>query len=148
MGVFLANPVFKGWIERTSLLYGTTETLSSSELEHCLTIAKEPLLIGLMSRVLIYKRDFYALSSCRDLLFHVQETCFTINRIQAFLSKHNLELIGFESDAPEVFSLYTPANSNASQLRSLEYWNQLEQSKPHIFGGMYQFWIRSPLENH
>ena len=40
--------------------------------------------------------DFYSMSECRDLLFHVQEHQFTIPQIEATLQELRLEFLGFE----------------------------------------------------
>lgn len=89
-----------------------------------------------------YRRDFYAQSSCRDLLYHVQEVCFTIPRIAAFLDKHNLEFIGFENDTPEIQKRYLEAYPSDTHSRSLTNWHEFEKLNPQSFAGMYQFWLR------
>ena len=40
--------------------------------------------------------DFFCLSNCRDLLFHVQEHRFTLPQIEAVLKALNLKFLGFE----------------------------------------------------
>ncbi len=45
--------------------------------------------------------DFYTMSSCRDLLFHVQEHRFTVAGIENALKKLELQFIGFQLPARE-----------------------------------------------
>lgn len=85
--------------------------------------------------------DFYTLSECRDLVFHVQEHRYTIPQLQALLADAGLAFIGFE---------LTPAQRQAfvarfAQTRSaydLEAWDALERQAPDTFIGMYQFWAQ------
>jgi len=46
--------------------------------------------------------DFYSISGCRDLLFHVQEHRFSIPQIREFLTAENLSFIGFELHAGKI----------------------------------------------
>src|SRR5262249_42959036 len=43
--------------------------------------------------------DFYSISGCRDLLFHVQEHRLTLPQIAAFMAENGLSFLGFELDA-------------------------------------------------
>lgn len=83
--------------------------------------------------------DFYSLSDCRDLLFHVQEHNFTLPEIQALLEQHQLEFIGFEALSPTV-TLDFVAQHSRQNLYSLTHWARYEADHPRIFAGMYQFW--------
>jgi 2-polyprenyl-3-methyl-5-hydroxy-6-metoxy-1,4-benzoquinol methylase len=88
--------------------------------------------------------DFYSTSDCRDLLFHVQEHCLTLERIESFLLESKLEFIGFESEH-EVQSRYRarfPEDALAVNLRN---WTRFETDNPETFAGMYRFWIQKPL---
>ncbi len=44
--------------------------------------------------------DFFSISECRDLLFHVQEQQLTIPEIKSFIAEHGLTFIGFEFEPP------------------------------------------------
>ena len=85
--------------------------------------------------------DFYSLSECRDLLFHVQEHRFTIPGIRTLLADTGLEFIGFEQtdDAPS-----QPGVSAAPPAHELDGWDDYEQRHPDTFAGMYQFWVQKP----
>ena len=51
-------------------------------------------------RAIFGSPDFYSISACRDLLFHVQEHRLTLPQIAAFPAEHRLSFLGFELDAP------------------------------------------------
>jgi tetratricopeptide (TPR) repeat protein/SAM-dependent methyltransferase len=87
--------------------------------------------------------DFFSVSSCRDLLFHVQEQCLTLTTIAAFLKENNLVFVGFEMDA-DILHAYKqrfPEDNAATDLRQ---WQIFENENPETFGQMYQFWIQKP----
>jgi len=47
---------------------------------------------------ILESEDFFSLSACRDLLFHVQEQRMSLAQIAHFIQSHNLRLLGFELD--------------------------------------------------
>ena len=85
--------------------------------------------------------DFFSISMCRDLLFHVQEHRMTLPRINTFLQENNLVFIGFEID-PEILYTYTQCFSDDRAAINLEQWHFFEEENPDTFSGMYQFWIQ------
>ena len=86
--------------------------------------------------------DFYSMSACRDLLFHIQEHRFTLLQIEAALNNLGLKFLGFELKQSWVkskfFKLYPEKNTKAS----LSLWHQFEIKYPNAFRGMYQFWVQ------
>ncbi|MGZ5818157.1 MAG: class I SAM-dependent methyltransferase, partial [Burkholderiaceae bacterium] len=86
--------------------------------------------------------DFYSISACRDLVFHVEEHLFSPLEIQSNLKQLGLEFLGFELSNPEVKEFYLARFPENSACDSLENWELLEQERPEIFAGMYQFWMR------
>ena len=85
--------------------------------------------------------DFYALSSCRDLIFHVQEHRFTLPLIETLLHRHGLEFLGFIlGDAVE--SAYRVHHPDDPKMVDLKRWHQFEEEAPDTFRSMYQFWVR------
>ena len=96
-----------------------------------------------MARVVAW-RDFYSLSGCRDLLFHVTEHRFTIPMIEDALRRLDLEFLGFSifSNLPEMLEFKKIHGAGA--LTSLALWHDYETENPDIFGAMYQFWLRKP----
>jgi Flp pilus assembly protein TadD/SAM-dependent methyltransferase len=83
--------------------------------------------------------DFYTLSECRDLLFHVQEHQFEIPEIASFLTAHRLNFLGFETAATEDYRRRFPEDRSAT---SLARWDVFESENPATFLGMYQFWVQ------
>ena len=86
-------------------------------------------------------RDFYSISACRDLLFHVQEHQLTLPEIEAFLQLHGLKFIGFETDA-NTLDAYLQQFPNDPAATNLSNWHQFEQDHPNTFISMYQFWLQ------
>lgn len=76
--------------------------------------------------------DFYSLSGCRDLLFHVHEHSYTLPEIGAMLKEAGLKLVGF--DAPSISSGGAPLD--------LTRWDAIEARHPTLFAGMYQLWCQ------
>jgi tetratricopeptide (TPR) repeat protein/SAM-dependent methyltransferase len=90
--------------------------------------------------------DFYSTSECRDLIFHVQEHCLTLDQIGSFLSASGLRFIGFELD-PRLVQQYRshfPGDPAAIDLRN---WARFEADNPDTFVGMYQFWVQKPISH-
>lgn len=85
--------------------------------------------------------DFFGVSQCRDLLFHVQEHRFTVPRIKTFLSANDLQFIGFEV-FPAVSRRYAERFPEDAALNDLDRWHVFEQEHPRTFLGMYQFWVQ------
>jgi SAM-dependent methyltransferase len=80
--------------------------------------------------------DFYTLSGCRDLVFHVHEHQFTLPEVERLLS--DLRLVGFDAP-PEALSLF-----GSGDPLDLDRWDQLEQRHPTLFAGMYQLLVQVP----
>jgi len=89
--------------------------------------------------------DFYSISECRDLLFHVQEHRLTLDQIKAFLLDHGLNFIGFELH-PSVLHQYRSRFAGDLAGTDLTNWARFEIDNPDTFVGMYQFWIQRPID--
>ena len=85
--------------------------------------------------------DFYTISTCRDLLFHVQEGQFAIPEIKAFLVRNGLTFIGFMVD-PAVQQHYRARFPHDAAMTDLDCWSALEAESALIFTNMYQFWLQ------
>ena len=86
--------------------------------------------------------DFYSLSACRDLLFHVQEHQFTLPQIEKALNDLGLEFLGFELKQSNVRSKFSKLYPEKDALSSLKLWHQFELKNPNTFRGMYQLWVQ------
>jgi tetratricopeptide (TPR) repeat protein/SAM-dependent methyltransferase len=91
--------------------------------------------------------DFFTVSECRDLLFHVQEHQLTIPQIKAFLAENGLTSIGFATEAEHAYRQRFPAADELhdENLRDLDKWHLFETENPLQFVNMYQFWVQKPV---
>ena len=90
------------------------------------------------------RADFYSLSMCRDLLFHVQEVCYTPARIKSELAELGLDFIGFEDvEALGLAQPYRERFPGDANLDDLDNWEALEVSLDDPPEG-YVFWCRKP----
>ena len=85
--------------------------------------------------------DFFSMSTCRDLLFHVQEHRVTLADIYTFIKNNRLRFIGFDID-PYVLYRYKQRFSDDRTATNLSHWELFEHENPDTFIGMYQFWIQ------
>jgi 2-polyprenyl-3-methyl-5-hydroxy-6-metoxy-1,4-benzoquinol methylase len=109
---------------------------SPSDIRRC----RQELLSTPMRSVADYA-DYFSISECRDLLFHVQEHQLTIPEIDAFLREHDLRFIGFEL-APQIVASYRFRFPEDRPLANLAAWHVFETENPATFASMYQFWIQ------
>jgi len=80
--------------------------------------------------------DFYSMSGCRDMLFHVHQTSFTIPEIEAMLAKYRLRFLGMGSYArlePELRRL----DDFEIDPQKLSSWHEAESRLPWLFASMY-----------
>jgi hypothetical protein len=85
--------------------------------------------------------DFFGISTCRDLLFHVQEWQTDLPTIGAFLRDNGLTFLGFETDNATLgaYRRRFPDDPAATDLTN---WQAFENDNPDTFSRMYQFWIQ------
>ena len=89
---------------------------------------------------LTYNYDFYSTSSVKDLIFHVQEKRFTLDKISKLLNSFNLEFLGFtDNEAKKQYSQYFQQDLLKT---NIENWSKFENKNPDTFISMYQFWVR------
>lgn len=89
--------------------------------------------------------DFFSLSDCRDLLFHVQEHRLTLPQIEQFLAEQDLTFLGFTLPAP-LRHAYRARFPDDGAALGLANWHVFEAEHPDIFAGMYQFWVQKRAE--
>jgi 2-polyprenyl-3-methyl-5-hydroxy-6-metoxy-1,4-benzoquinol methylase len=92
---------------------------------------------------LLKMSDFFSISTCRDLLFHVQEFYVVLAEIDEYLRANNLTLLGFEL-SPSVLHAYRQRFPNDTTATDLGQWQIFETENPDTFSGMYQFWVQKP----
>ena len=89
--------------------------------------------------------DFYSLSGCRDLAFHVREHRYTPMQLRDLLASARLELVGF--DAPSTASArFREAFGPHADTLDLTLWDRLEHDHPEMFAGMYLLWAQKPRQ--
>ena len=85
--------------------------------------------------------DFFSMSACRDLLFHVQEHQLTLPEIGRFLRQNRLDFLGFDLPG-HVLRNFRRRFPKDKAITDLNFWHIFERENPSIFVGMYQFWIQ------
>ena len=87
--------------------------------------------------------DFYSLSGCRDMLFHVQEKSFSLPEVATMLDSLGLEFLGFEfDDSGLAATRYRARFPGDPSMRDLANWHRFEDDNPDSFTRMYEFWVR------
>lgn len=87
--------------------------------------------------------DFYSLSDCRDLLFHTQETCYTLPEIAGLLERNRLDFVGFELPDSSTRPHYLCEFPDDTCMTDLAKWDHYERRHPDTFVGMYVFWCQA-----
>jgi SAM-dependent methyltransferase len=90
---------------------------------------------------LIY--DFFSMSECRDMLFHVIEHQFTIPQINAFITEQRLSFLGFNIEQT-ILDQFQREFPGSGALVDLDLWERFEVANPRTFYQTYLFHIRSP----
>lgn len=85
--------------------------------------------------------DFFSISTCRDLLFHVQEHLMTLADIDTFLRENSLIFLGFEMD-DNTLNAYKCRFPDDQAATNLSQWQAFESENPDTFCSMYQFWVQ------
>lgn len=88
--------------------------------------------------------DFYVTSECRDLLFHVQEHCFTLPELKADLQELGLNFLGFFLE-PDVLNRYAASFPEDITMTNLDSWHEFEKSFPRTFAAMYVFLVQKAV---
>jgi SAM-dependent methyltransferase len=100
-------------------------------------IRKDPLLAQLARN-----EDFFSVSGCRDLLFHVHERRFTLAEVESMIAQLGLKFLGFEfSDSGASARRYLERFPEDRSGVRLANWHRFEQEFPDTFSRMYQFWV-------
>lgn len=92
---------------------------------------------------LLGREDFYSLSMLRDLLFHVQESRFTIDSLGAIIAQSGLRFCGFAAE-PGLYPAFARRFGPKADPLDLAQWKVFEQENPDAFGAMYHFLLHKP----
>ena len=95
-------------------------------------------------KAILGMRDYYYISDCRDLLFHVQEHQLDLRQIDGLMKNMGLELVKLylADNAIQQYRRGFPADAS---LKNLNSWAQFEERTPSTFREMYKFWCRKTL---
>ncbi len=88
--------------------------------------------------------DFFTMSDCRDMLFHVMEHQFTIAQLKAFIADQRLSFLGFDID-PENLARFQQQFPDPAALVDLDCWERFEAANPRAFIQTYLFYVQSPV---
>jgi Flp pilus assembly protein TadD/SAM-dependent methyltransferase len=92
-------------------------------------------------QLLTTSKDFFSLSTLRDLIFHVQEHRFTLPQIKKCLDELGLKFCGFEIKK-DAISSFRRFHGKDADIYDLALWHQFEENNPRAFAAMYQFWCQ------
>ncbi len=87
--------------------------------------------------------NFFTISECRDLIFHVQEHRMSLPGVEAFLEENRLQFLGFDLES-WVVEKYRARFPEDKAMNDLKLWHVFETENPDSFAAMYQFWIQKP----
>ncbi len=85
-----------------------------------------------MAKILGFN-DFFSLSECRDLLFHVQEHRFTLRQIEKALEELNLKFLGFEMPNQAIMKAFKKDYPGTQDATSLSLWGAFELENPDAY---------------
>lgn len=91
------------------------------------------------AKAITHSRDFFSLSECRDLIFHVQEKTYTLSEIKDILDALNLSFLGFFVQHNPLGAIYAQMFPKDTEMRNWDNCLKLEEKHPSAFAGMYQF---------
>lgn len=89
-------------------------------------------------------RDFFSLNEAIDLLFHVQESSYTLVEIGAMIEELGLKFMGLCLPQDNFRPLFLSEQGADADVASLLQWDQFEQRHPNAFIGMFVFWVMKP----
>jgi tetratricopeptide (TPR) repeat protein len=106
------------------------------ECRRAMLASDDPLLAAACRRA-----DFYSLSGCRDLLFHVEEHRLALPEIAAFIANEGLAFLGFDAETA-LLGRYAARFPQDGAKTDLGCWHEFEAEHPDTFAAMYQFWVQ------
>ncbi len=86
--------------------------------------------------------DFFTMSECRDLLFHVEEHRHELPEIARFIDENDMEFLGFEI-SPVILAQYRARFPDDRAMTDLDCWHIFETENPSTFLSMYEFWVQN-----
>lgn len=93
---------------------------------------------------LLVEPDFFSVSTCRDLLFHVQEHRYTPAGLAQEIERNGLNFLGFELSDPALTQMYRDRFPDDPEMTKLGNWARFEDAAPSALTG-YEFWCQKPI---
>jgi len=100
---------------------------------------------GSALKELEHSNDFYSMSMCRDLLFHVQEHQFTLPQLGEMLRALELEFLGLAELTQDTVARYRRLFPEDLHMTDLANWDSYERQYPDTFSGMFVLWCRKAV---
>jgi len=88
-------------------------------------------------------RDFYSLSSLRDMLFHAREYQYSLAEINRLIQELNLVFLGFRLRNAVLTGQYRELFPTDPGMTDLEYWTRFERAYTGT-GHLLDFWLQKP----
>lgn len=95
-----------------------------------------------LEAVLSPASDFWTMSDCRDLLFHVNEHHFTLPEVGTLLDDAGLHFLGLQFARSDDRSRYLAGHSSPRALQDIAALHRYELDHPDLFGDTYRIWAR------
>jgi len=86
--------------------------------------------------------DFYSMSNCRDLVFHVQESRYSWPKIGAIHEDFDLDILFINLWNPNYKIEYLQMFPDDPNILNLDYLDKFEQQYTQTFYSMYNFWSK------
>ena len=86
--------------------------------------------------------DFFSISECRDLLFHVQESRMTIPQISTSSPRTGCSSSASSSRRQFLQHYRDLFAANGWSMTDLDRWHAFETQCPDTFAGMYNLWVQ------
>lgn len=84
--------------------------------------------------------DFFSMSMCRDLVFHVQEQRVTLPWIKSALDDLGLHCLSMRISNPVYREEYLSMYPDDQRIKDLDHLHEYEKHNPKTFRDMYSFW--------
>ena len=88
--------------------------------------------------------DFYSVSDCRDLVFHVEEHRYDLPSLVVAGQALGLRWLGLDVDDPALQAASAALSPHRQRADDITWWDRLEQRHPEAFAGTYKLWWQKP----